>query len=373
MESTDHPAAVQEWEDWTWQLDHAIRTPATLRAALGLSAGQADAVARVQARYPLLITPYYLGLARSSDPADPILRQCVPDLRELDAASGVPDPLAEGRDSPVPGLVHRYRDRVLVITSNRCAVHCRHCMRKRNWGRPEGLTAADIEAMVRYVSADPAIREVILSGGDPLLLADSALGCLLDRFLAIPHIEMIRLGSRVPAVLPQRVTPGLCRVLATRGPLWLATHFNHPLELSPRAAQAARDLARAGVFMVNQTVLLKGVNDDAGCLRALFTGLLKMGIKPYYLFHGDPIRGAMHFRTGIRRGLELMRALRAQTSGLAIPAFAIDLPGGQGKIRLEPEADAGIDAQGIPCYRDARGQRLSYPDSGPWHAGSPRD
>jgi lysine 2,3-aminomutase len=350
------------WRDWRWQMQHAVRDPALLSRWLGLTSAAGDAVARTARRYPLLATPYYLSLAERPEPDDPIIRQVLPDPRELvpDPAAS-PDPLAEGRDSPVPGLIHRYPDRALLITTPRCAVHCRHCMRKRVWevGTSE-VPTGDFAPALAYLRAHEGIREVLISGGDPLLLPEETLFGLLASLRTLPHIELVRLGSRLPAVLPQRLTPDFCARLGAFPPVWLATQFNHPRELTPESGEAAENLLRAGIPVVNQTVLLRGVNDDAQTLARLCTGLLRQRVKPYYLFHGDPVAGTLHFRTGVDRGLELLEALEHSVSGLAVPAFAFDLPAGGGKVRLEPPRRCATLPDGTAVYRDRRGQPQAY-------------
>ena len=350
------------WGDWRWQVRHAVRAPERLAALLRLSPAARAEVARVAARYPLLSTPYYLSLAATLTPADPIVRQILPDPRELqDAPSACPDPLGEEQDSPVPGVVHRYPDRALLLPTYRCAVLCRHCLRKRCWGR-RAVSPAQLEVALEYLRGQRGIREVLVSGGDPLLLPAPRLFGLLTALRAIPHVEVIRLGSRLPVVLPQRLTPRFCARLGAAGPLWLATQFNHPLELTPETDTAIANLLRAGIPTVNQTVLLAGVNDDAETLARLGRGLLRQRVKPYYLFHGDPVAGTLHFRTGVARGLHLLETLERTVSGLAVPAFAFDLPAGGGKVRLEPDVRAGVTAAGQALYRDRQGQLRPYPE-----------
>lgn len=326
------------WRQWRWQLAHAVTDPGLLSAWLGLCAKAGHQLEQAAARYPLRVTPHYLSLARSATLADPILRQCVPDRAELqDPDSAVPDPLGEERDNPVSGLVHRYRDRALLLVTNRCAVYCRHCMRKRCWTRPDrDLEATQFERARDYIAAHTEIREVILSGGEPLLLAGTRLEEMLATLHALPHVEIVRIGSRLPVVLPQRFSRDFCRRLGRHGPTWLATHFNHPLELNDDARSACANLLQAGIPVVNQTVLLGALNDDPDTLATLWRGLLRLGVKPYYLFHGDPVAGTMHFRTGLARGLQIMAALENRISGLALPVFAYDRTDGSGKVRLQP-------------------------------------
>ncbi len=353
--------AGDNWQNWLWQLKNQIRTPEQLAEIITLPEETLSTIRKVHARYPLQITPYYLSLAQQTTLDDPILRQCLPDPEELCENAGSPDALDEKRCSPVPRLVHRYPDRVLFITGNYCAVHCRHCMRKRHWEVNMGAPSSDeIKAAANYLEHHPQIREVLISGGDPLLLPEEKLGEIIQAFSAVSSIEMLRFGSRVPVALPQRLTPEFCRLLASGKPAWLAAHFNHAQELTPEAALAADNLLKAGIPVVNQTVLLKGVNDSVEALRSLFTGLLRLKIKPYYLFHGDPIQGTMHFRTGVEKGLELLDALRGKISGLALPAYAFDLPAGAGKIRLEPNITLDQNNAGQTIYRSYQGLEIPY-------------
>jgi lysine 2,3-aminomutase len=355
----------QVWDNWQWQLRHALGSGDELARLLGLPDAWRRDCSEVLRRYPPLATPFYLSLARSASPADPILRQCLPHPDELhDSQDARPDPLAEKQSSPVPRLVHRYRDRALFLCCSSCAVRCRHCMRKRHW--QDALAppnAEELAAAVAYLRQHREIREVLLSGGDPLTLGDDSLAAILNAFAAVPQLEVLRIGTRVPVVLPQRITAELCALLAqSPKTIWIATHFNHPWELSQEAAAAAERLLKAGLPLVNQSVLLRGVNDDAETLRQLFTGLLKIRIKPYYLFHGDPVAGTTHFRTGIRKGLEIMDRLRGNCSGLALPAFAIDLPDAGGKVRLEPDCARGHDPHGAPLFRSYTGREIPYPN-----------
>lgn len=356
-------AASPDWSDWRWQMAHAVRDPREACRLLGLPETVGTGLEALCARQPMFATPYYLSLARPGDATDPILKQCLPSHRELDGA-GDDDPLAEGRDSPVPGLVHRYADRVLLTVSNACAVHCRHCMRRRFWStRPQVRPRAELEAAMAYIAGAGSVREVIVSGGDPLLLPEEDLDWLLSRLAALPGIELIRIGSRLPAVLPQRLDAAFCALLAARPvPVWLATHFNHPAELTPAAANACDALLRHGVPMLNQTVLLRGINDDAETMSALCRGLVRLRVKPYYLFHGDPVAGTGHFRTGLDCGLAIMGELEKRLSGLAVPAFAFDLPDGRGKVRLEPTTLCGTAADGRRLVRDATGTIHAYAD-----------
>ena len=289
---------------------------------------------QVSALYPCRISSYYAGLITS--PNDPIWKQCVPSIAECDDTVQLPDPLDEERLSPVPGLIHRYPDRAVLLVSNRCATYCRFCMRKRKVGCSGGAT--DLPAAYDYIAATPQLRDIILSGGDPLMLPDDELHQILSDLRRIPHVEIIRIGSRIPVTNPSRITPGLCRMLAEHHPLYLNTHFNHPMELTPEAARACSLLADAGIQLGNQTVLLKGVNDESLTLQKLLTGLLRLRVRPYYLHQMDLVRGTAHFRTPLEKGRELIGSLRGKVSGLAIPHFVIDLPGGKGKVPVLPDS-----------------------------------
>lgn len=351
----------QEWGDWHWQM----RQSGAAWSRLAQVCRQADELDEVRRRYPFQCTPYYLSLAETAEAHDPVLRQVMPDVREVSADEqvlGEADPFDEEAHCQVPRLVHRYRDRVLFLTTSDCGAHCRHCMRKRNWGEFPGAPSAEMLASAAaYVRAHEEVREVLISGGDPLTLEDEDLARVLVAFAAVPHVEVLRVGSRLPAVLPQRLTPALADMLGHVGKtVFLACHFNHPAELTAEAGAGVQRLLAAGVPAVCQSVLLRGVNDDVETLRQLFTGLLRLRVKPYCLFHGDPIEGTMHFRTGIERGLELLNALRGHVSGLAMPAFSFDLPQGGGKIRLEPDSRLQRDAQGRLLFDSFEGRKIPY-------------
>jgi lysine 2,3-aminomutase len=291
------------------------------------------ALEQVAAVYPSRISSYYAGLITA--PHDPIWLQCVPSLKELADTEQVSDPLDEVRLSPVPGLIHRYPDRAVLLVSNHCATYCRFCMRKRQVGCSS--SSVDLSNALEYIAATPQLRDIILSGGDPLTLSDEQLHDILSRLRKIPHLEIIRIGSRMPVTEPARITPQLCRMLAEHHPLYLNTHFNHPLELTSEAAKACNLLASAGIALGNQTVLLKGVNDDSKVLQELFSGLLRLRVRPYYLHQMDLVRGTAHFRTPLEQGRQLIGSLRGNISGMAIPHFVVDLPGGKGKVPIQPE------------------------------------
>ncbi len=345
-------------ELWQQSLKNSLTDPRQLAARFGIDPAPLAAVA---ARYPLRITPHYLGLLQG--PGDPLWRQCVPDPRELDGAGLAEDPLAEEAHAPTPAVVHRYPDRVLLLAGTSCALYCRFCTRKRKVGcAGEQLSFGALLDGIAYIERTPAVRDVLLSGGDPLLLSDSLLGEVLERLHKIPHVETIRIGSRVPVTLPERITEGLCAVLRRHHPLYLNTHFNHPRELTVEAAEACRRLADAGLPLGNQTVLLRGVNDDPATMLELVRGLLRIRVRPYYLHQMDLVAGGNHFRTRVETGLAILQALRGQVSGLAIPHYVIDLPGGKGKVSLLPET---IERLGDTLVlRTPGGERVEYPNGG---------
>jgi lysine 2,3-aminomutase len=308
------------------------------------------------------INPYYLGLIRQV--GDPIWKQAVPDAMELQDRVCHVDPLDEEHQSPVPNLVHRYPDRVLFMISSTCAMYCRFCTRKRKVGCAEmEINAESIAAGIAYIRQHAEIRDVILSGGDPLLRGDASLDDILGRLRAIPHLEIIRIGSRIPVVLPQRVTPALVRVLKRHHPLYLNTHFNHPSEVTPQAALACARLANAGIPLGNQTVLMRGVNDDPLVMRSLMQRLLAIRVRPYYIYQADQVQGTDHFRTSVEEGLEIMRALRGHTSGLAVPTYVIDAPGGGGKIPLLPDYLQQLGSEVL--LKNYRGALYRYTNAAP--------
>jgi lysine 2,3-aminomutase len=314
--------------DWKDLLQQSIQSPKHLSSEL-------QSLEPVIRSYPMLINPYFLRVCQQKGKS--LWKQVLPDIQELDDPVGLVDPLAEERDSPVPNVTHRYPDRVLFLVSNRCGIYCRFCTRKRKIGLWKFIADSVIENGIRYIAEHRQIKDVLLSGGDPLLLEDERLEWILSEIRDIPHVDIIRIGSRVPGVLPQRVTPALVDILRAAQPLYLNVHFNHVDEITPDVRACCLRLANAGISMGSQTVLLKDINDNADALIQLFRELLKIRIKPYYLLQGDLTRGTNHFRTRIETGLELMRQLRGTISGLAVPQYVIDLPGGGGKIPLVPD------------------------------------
>ncbi|HOW57334.1 MAG TPA: KamA family radical SAM protein [Smithellaceae bacterium] len=329
-----HNASRRDWRNWQWQFRNRITKLEDIASFYGRKATAWENLKKAAAIYPLAITPYYFSLINEDNENDPIRSQCFPDEREITFAGGSADPLLEDSYMPAPKLVRRYPDRALAIVTETCATYCRHCNRKRYWSVPaSGKLQKRIQRMINYVAATPQIREVIISGGDPLTLGDPVLESLLKSFRAIPHVEILRLGSRVPVTMPMRITKDLCRMLKRCRPLWFNTQFNHPAEITSESARACNMLLEAGIPVSNQSVLLKGVNDSASVIRDLLYSLQKISVRPYYLFHCDPVKGCAHFRTGIAKGLTIMKKIRRQ-SGLSLPQYVLDVPGEEGKLPL---------------------------------------
>jgi len=331
----------EQWNDWRWQSQNAIRSVRQLRNLLSFTPEELEAMGRLEGEYKIAIPPYYFSLINPNDPLDPIRLQSVPSPLEAENPSGyeLEDPLEEDKDSPVPGLTHRYPDRVLMVTTHVCSMYCRFCTRKRATMVRGGWDAVsrDDERMIEYVRAHPEIRDVIVSGGDPLTLPIAKLRYFLENLAAIPHVDVIRIGTRCPVTLPMRLfDPALIELLSSVGKVWIQTHFNHPREITPEAARACKALLLGGMPINNHAVLLKGINDDLATMRTLLRGLLRIKVRPYYLFHCDPVIGAGHFRTSIWKGMEIMEGLRGHMSGLAIPTYVVDSPHGGGKIPLMP-------------------------------------
>jgi lysine 2,3-aminomutase len=325
--------AREAWRDWTWQMQHRVRTADDLAAFVPPTEDERAAIAALAERFRFVITPYYASLMDPADPVCPIRRQVVPRLAELDDPAGLADPLDEVAHSPVKNVVRVYEDRIAFCVNNECALYCRYCLRKRMVGEPEwAMKQRELEAALAWIRATPAIRDVLLTGGDPLVFSDDKLGWLLGELRAIPHVELIRLGTRLPVTLPYRVTDALCALLERHHPIWVNTHFNHPKELTADAAEACDRLTRAGCPVGNQSVLLAGINDDVATMKTLCEGLVRMRVRPYYCYQAQLLEGTAHFRVPIERGIELFRALRGRTSGFAIPLYVLDTP--YGKVPL---------------------------------------
>lgn len=352
---------VPDWQDWQWQLRNRIRTVSRLLDFFpSLDPAGIPAAA---AKFPLAITPYYASLVRRPDPSDPIFRMSVPQAAELfDFPYLHDDPLEEEQDSPVPGLVHRYPDRALLVATSMCAMYCRHCTRKRVAGQREScISNSRLERAVRYLRAHPEIRTVIISGGDPLTMSTQALEAVIAAVRSVPSIDLVRIGTRAPVTLPMRVTDDLVAMLKNYHPIYINTHFNHPAEITPESAAACRKLADAGIILSNQSVLLRGVNDDPMVLEELYRGLLRLRVRPYYLFQCDLVRGVEHFRTPISRGIEVMEYLRGRLDGMAIPTYVIDSPHGGGKLPVLPSYIVSTSPTHT-VLRNFEGMMVSYPE-----------
>ncbi|MBN2179776.1 MAG: KamA family radical SAM protein [Deltaproteobacteria bacterium] len=339
-----------EWNDWRWQIRHSITTMGELERMLSLSDDERTALKGDGSAFPLAITPYYASLLDPDNPLQPLRRTVIPVTAEKVRNQGEhEDPLGEEADSPVPGVVHRYPDRVLFLVTDFCSTYCRYCTRSRMVGRQthRNMKADSWNKAIEYIESNPSIRDVLVSGGDPLTLSDERLEWLLSRLHRIPHVEVVRIGTKAPVVLPQRITPALCRMLRKYHPLWMSIHFTHPQELTEEVERACENLANAGIPLQSQTVLLAGINDNVDTMRRLVHGLVKMRVRPYYLYQCDPIIGSGHFRTSVAKGLEITRGLRGYTSGFAIPMYVIDCPGGGGKVPLTPEYAMGRDGDDI--------------------------
>ncbi len=363
---THYPAVSDaDWNDWHWQVRHRVRHLAELERLLLLSPDERRALTADGATLPLGITPYYLSLLSATDPDQALRRTVVPSAAELLRSPGESaDPLGEDGHSTVPGLIHRYPDRVLFLVHDFCTTYCRYCTRSRKVGHGElGSSRGALTAAIDYIREHREIRDVLLSGGDPLSLADEKLGWILEQLRAIPHVEMLRVGTKVPVVLPQRITPELTRLLRRFHPLWMSIHFTHPDECTPEVQRACTRLADAGIPLGSQTVLLRGVNDDVAVMKRLMHELVKMRVRPYYLYQCDPILGSAHFRTPVAKGLEIIAGLRGHTSGYAVPTYVIDAPGGGGKIPLLPDYVVGRDGDDL-LLKNYEGNTYRYTDPG---------
>ncbi len=351
-----------QWNDWRWQMANRLRTLEALSGVLDLKPYHKARYKKLIEIFHYSVTPYYLSLVKNwSDPEDPIRKQCIPDLRELEFQMvGDVDPLEEEEDMQVPGLVHRYPDRVLAIATNTCSMYCRHCTRKRIWHEGESVrTKKELKGMVEYVRATPEVREVIVSGGDPLTMNLELLDWFLGELRMISHIEVLRIGTRVPVVMPMRVTGELAGMLKNHRPLWVNTQFNHPREVTAEAAEACDRLLTAGIPVSNQSVLLKGINDSPDIMKDLCHALQRIMVRPYYLFQCDPVRGVEHFRTSLWKGIEIMETMRGYTGGLAIPTFVVDAPGGGGKIPLQPFYLLSVNDKDV-LLRNYEGMIINY-------------
>ena len=328
-----------QWNDWKWQVKNRIETLDQLKKYVELTPEEEEGVKKTLSTLRLAITPYYISLIDPTNPNCPIRRQAIPTALEThQAEADLLDPLHEDEDSPVPGLTHRYPDRVLLLITDMCSMYCRHCTRRRFAGQNDNESPTErIDRAIEYVARTPQVRDVLLSGGDALMVSDARLESIISRLRAIPHVEIIRIGSRTPVVCPQRITDDLVNMLKKYHPIWLNTHFNHPNEITPEAAEACARLANAGVPLGNQSVLLRGVNDCVHTMKKLVHGLVKMRVRPYYIYQCDLSMGLEHFRTPVSKGIEIIEGLRGHTSGYAVPTFVVDAPGGGGKTPVMPQ------------------------------------
>ncbi len=328
----------EQWNDWKWQVRNRIETVEDLKKYIAITPEEEEGIRQCLGVLRMAITPYYLSLIDLDDPHDPIRRQAIPTASELhQSPADLLDPLHEDTDSPVKGLTHRYPDRVLLLVTDQCSMYCRHCTRRRFAGQTDqAVPVSQIDGCIEYIKNHPEVRDVLISGGDPLVMSDDRLEYVISRVRAIPHVEIVRIGSRTPVVMPQRITPELCAMLKKYHPLWLNTHFNHPKEFTDESRRACARLADAGIPLGNQTVLLAGVNDCVYTMKKLMHELVKSRVRPYYIYQCDLSMGLEHFRTPVSKGLEIMEALRGHTSGFCVPTFVIDAPGGGGKTPVMP-------------------------------------
>ncbi|MDR0543974.1 MAG: lysine 2,3-aminomutase [Odoribacteraceae bacterium] len=331
-------ATDAEWNDWTWQVRHRVETLEELKRYIALTSEEEEGIRRSLQTLRMAITPYYLTLIDPTNPDCPARKQSIPSVQELHRApADLEDPLHEDNDSPVPGLTHRYPDRVLFLITDQCSMYCRHCTRRRFAGHRDAASPVErVDRCIEYIARTPQVRDVLLSGGDALLVSDERLEYIARRLRAIPHVEIIRIGSRVPVVLPQRITPALVNMLKRYHPVWLNTHFNHPVEITAESRAACALLADAGIPLGNQSVLLRGVNDCVHVMKQLVHQLVKMRVRPYYIYQCDLSTGIEHFRTPVSKGIEIIESLRGHTSGYAVPTFVVDAPGGGGKTPVMP-------------------------------------
>ncbi len=352
---------LEEWETYRWQMTNRIQTVEQLRQIIRLTASEEHAVTRKAGRFIMGIPPYWAALMDPDDPTCPIRRQAVPIEEEYKLSpNDMIDPLGEDSHMPVPGLVHRYPDRVLLLVVEVCSMYCRFCTRSRVVGTTAGYSRpANIDAAIDYIKAHRKIRDVLISGGDPLTLSDERLDDVLTKLKAVPHVEFVRIGTRNPVTLPYRVTESLCQVLRKHKPVWMSLHFNHPKEVTPPVKKACGMLADSGVPLGSQTVLLRGINDRAAIMKKLFHELLKIRVRPYYIYQCDPVKGTAHFRTSVAAGIQIIEKLRGHTTGYAVPTFVVDGPGGGGKIPIMPNYVVSVK-DGVWTLRNYAGKLFTY-------------
>jgi lysine 2,3-aminomutase len=353
----------KEWNDWRWQLRHRITTLEQLKEIIDLTPEEIGGIKHSKGRLALAVTPYFASLMDPINPNCPIRRQGIPRIEEIHLSKNeMVDPLGEDTHSPVPGLVHRYPDRVLLLVTDQCAVYCRYCTRRRLVGSNErSITQGNFEEVLKYLKSHRKVRDVLLSGGDPLLLENERLEEMLSRLRAIPHIELLRIGTRVPVTLPQRITSGLVRMLKKYHPLMISIHFTHPKEITDQVRRACSELADGGIPLGSQTVLLKGINDKPYIMKKLVQELLKIRVRPYYIYQCDLAMGTEHFRTSVATGIQIMEKLRGHTTGYAVPTYVVDAPGGGGKIPLQPDYVVS-KGRGKIVLRNYEGKVFEYPE-----------
>ena len=358
-----------EWNDWKWQVKNRIETLEQLKKYVKLTAEEEEGVKKTLSTLRMAITPYYLSLIDPNDPHDPVRRQCIPtELETHQAAADLLDPLHEDEDSPTPGLTHRYPDRVLFLITDMCSMYCRHCTRRRFAGQTDNECGPDrIEKALEYIEKTESVRDVLLSGGDALMVSDKKLEYIISRLRQIPHVEIVRLGTRTPVVCPQRITPELCDMLKKYHPIWINTHFNHPNEVTAESRRACEMLANAGIPLGNQSVLLRGVNDCVHVMKNLVHELVKMRVRPYYIYQCDLSMGLEHFRTPVSKGIEIIEGLRGHTSGFCIPTFVVDAPGGGGKTPVMPQYVIS-QAPGKVVLRNFEGVITTYTEPTEYHS-----
>ncbi len=363
----------EEWNDWKWQMRNAIRDIPTLEKVLELNDEERDHLSQTLDQFKMAITPYYAALMDKENNECPIRKMAVPQLKELYVdPSDLNDPLNEDGDSPVSGLTHRYPDRVLLLVTRECSMYCRHCTRRRIVGETDTSSGKDqLQRDFVYIRNNPEIRDVIISGGDPLVLSDERIDYILSELRKIDHVEIIRIGSRMPVVLPQRITDHLCEVIKKYHPVYVNTHFNHPKEVTIEAQKACEKLANAGVQLGNQSVLLKGINDCPNIMKGLVHDLLMIRVKPYYIYQCDLSEGISHFRTTISKGIEIIENLRGHTSGMAVPTFVVDAPGGGGKIPVMPDYLISQTEKRV-VLRNYEGMISSYTQPSDYHSHDPK-
>ena len=350
------------WYDWKWQIKNRITTVEQLEKVIRLSEKDKQDIGYCLNLFRMAITPYYASLMNPVDPNCPIRMQAVPNISETHVLPcEMADPLDEERESPVKNIVHRYPDRVLFLVTRTCAMYCRHCTRRRLVGEEDQfISEAEVKVAVSYIKKNPQIRDVLVSGGDPLTMGDSKLESILSRLRAIDHVEIIRIGTRVPVVLPMRITPELLAMLKKYHPIWINTHFNHPMELTSEAVKACADIMDAGIPLGNQSVLLRGINDNVDTMKELLLKLVKSRVRPYYLYQCDLSQGIGHFRTRVETGVEIIRALTGKISGYAVPKFVIDAPHGGGKVPINPEYLIYMNNEEV-VMRNYTGKYYQYP------------